>query len=245
MENYLTIAELVKKGTLSAEMAGFLWSAVDDRVSFLTSALYQNSGKSTLSRALLSLRSAGTALHNVPGSVELMEKLLKLEKRGGYLVVEEFSPAPVAGYIWGKEVRAVFDKLNSGYSLAACIHAKNAEDALSRLTLECGIGDVDASAVKMVLYIEMFGTSLANAARRLKSIYEVHYVENGKPVGHPIYSWNEKSDTFEKVSQAHGFARDGKKLSARVSVIRSLVALGKTSPDDITSALEDFRKSGL
>src|SRR5439155_12088856 len=86
----ITIAELVRNGTMSAAMAATLWAAAEDQVSFLTAAVPRNAGKSTTSNAVLALRRPGVLLHNVTGNTDEMERL-KREKLGGYLVVAEFS----------------------------------------------------------------------------------------------------------------------------------------------------------
>ena len=238
----LTIAELVRNNTLSAEMAALLWQAVSEKISFLTAALYQNAGKTTLSKAILDLHPLSIPLHYVAGSFDVTEKLLKVEKPGGYLVVREFSPADVPGYIWGPSVQKIFDTLKNGYSLQACIHAKNAEDAIFELARGNGINDVDMSAVKLVLYLEMFGTNIAKLKRRLVEIYEVHYVEKGKPVGHPLFKWHEENDTFEKISDPHLFARDKEILKKRKEIIDALSSFGQTSSEHVQRAVENFGK---
>ncbi len=238
----ITIAELVKKGTMNSDMAALLWSAVDEKISFLTSALYQNAGKTTVSKAVLSLRPENVSLHYISDNPEINEKLLKLERRGGYLVVAEFSPADVPGYIWGEEVQKVFNALKRGYSLQASIHAESAEDAIIQMTQGNGINDNDASLVKLVLYIEMFGASYANVKRRVSQVYEVHYVENGKPVGHLLFTWDKNSDKFEKVSDSHEFARNSEDLKRRSEIIGELALLGRTSSSDVSDAVKRFRE---
>ena len=240
MTDEITIAELVRHKTLSAEMAGLLWAAVDEKVSFLTSALYRNAGKTTVSKAALSLLDERVPRHYVADSVEITEKLLSLEKPGGYLIVEEFSPADVPGYIWGEKIQHVFNMLKKGYSLQASLHAENAKDAIYQITNENGISDEDASFIKLVLHIEMFGTSPSDAKRRVSEMFEVHYVENGEPVGHTLYVLNKNDDTFEKTDEPHEFARNKEELKKRTEIIYDLANSGRTSPDDVAKAVGEF-----
>ncbi len=116
MAKELTIAELVRNGTMSAEVAATLWAAVDERVSFLTVAVPRFAGKSTTSNAVLAMRPPGVPARYVEGEPEEMERL-KRERLGGYLVVAEFSEAPVPGYIWGQPVRRVFETVEAGYQI--------------------------------------------------------------------------------------------------------------------------------
>src|SRR5918996_6613529 len=123
----ITIAELVRNGTLNAEMAAVLWAGVDERVSFLTVAMPRFAGKTTTSNAILSLRPDDMHLHHVAGEPQRMEHL-KRERLGGYLVVAEFAYAPVPGYIWGAPVRRVFETVHEGgYSLQTALHAGSVE----------------------------------------------------------------------------------------------------------------------
>src|ERR1700730_14874634 len=153
----LTIADLVRNGTMNAEIAGVLWAAVDDKISFLTVAVPRNAGKSTTSNAMLALRPPGVPLHEVAGEPDVMERL-KREGLGGYLVVGEFSRGGRPGYIWGEPVRRVFNTLDAGYSLQTTLHAPSVEEAIRQVTEGNGVSDEHASAIKLVLYIEMFGT---------------------------------------------------------------------------------------
>lgn len=241
MSQEVTIADLVKNKTLSAEVAGLLWAAVDEQISFLTSALYRNAGKSTLAKALLSLRPQNVPLHYISDNPEITEKLLGVEKHGGYLVVEEFSPVDVPGYLWGNEAKHVFKMLRNGYSLQASLHAESAEDAILQLTKEVGITDEEASQVQLIVFIEMFGTTASDAKRRVSEVYEVHRIEGGKPLGHLIYKWNRENDLLEMVEESHLFGRNKEDVKKRGEIIGFLANTGKTSPEDIAKTLTDFR----
>jgi type IV secretory pathway ATPase VirB11/archaellum biosynthesis ATPase len=236
----LTIAELVRNGTMSAEIAALLWAAVDEQVSFLTVAVPRLAGKSTTSEAVLALRRPDVPLHRVAGEPELMERL-KQEQRGGYLVVGEFSQAPVPGYIWGPPVHRVFDTLSAGYSLQTCLHAPGPEAAVQEVTLGNGIGDEQASVLKLIIYIERFGTDMSNFWRRISQVYELHKVENGAAIGHPLFRWHSDGDRFEKLMDAHQFARDHADLERRAALIGELAASGRTSTADVEAAVSDYR----
>src|SRR5437762_2762401 len=151
----LSIAELVRNGTMSAEVAGLLWAAVDAQLSFLTVAVPRNAGKSTTSNAVLALRPPEVPLHDVSGDPAQLD-FLKQQRLGGYLVVAEFSRGPMPGYIWGEPVRRVFDTVEAGYSVQSCLHAPSVADAIDQVTRGNGVGDQQAAALKLVAYIEMF-----------------------------------------------------------------------------------------
>ncbi len=244
----ITIAELVRNGTMSAEMAATLWAAVDERRSFLTVAIPRFAGKSTTSEAILALRAADVALHRVDGSEEQMERL-KRERLGGYLVVGEFSQAPVPGYIWGEPVQRVFETLAAGYSLQAALHAAGVEEAIRVVTEDNGVSDELASAFDLVLYIERFGgprsgeersgENDASYWRRLAHLYELDLVENGAPQGRTLFRWLEDGDQFEAVETPRSFSSE--RLGERAAVIAELAASGRTSESDVAEAVATFR----
>ena len=234
----ITIAELVRNGTMSAEMAATLWAAVDERRSFLTVAIPRFAGKSTTSEAILALRAADIALHHVDGSEEQLERL-KRERLGGYLVVGEFSQAPVPGYIWGEPVQRVFETLAAGYSLQAALHAAGVEEAIRVVTEGNGVSDELASAFDLVLYIERFGEDDASYWRRLAHLYEVDRVENGAPQGRTLFRWLEDGDRFEAIESPRGFSSE--RLAERTTVIAQLATAGRTSEADVAEAVAACR----
>ena len=241
MEEELTLAELVRNGTLNAEMGAVLWAAVDEGASFVTAAVPQLAGKSTLSKAVLAMRPDGVPLHRATGDEREIEALVR-DRLGGYLTVEEFSRYPVMpGYIWGEPVRRVFSALSAGYSLQATLHAGSVAEALQEITAGNGVSDEDASQLKMVLYVERFGTNRTNFWRRLVELYELHKIEDGKPIGHPLYRWQERDDQFEKVSDPHQFGRDREDLARRTALLQGLAASGLTGHHDVGEAVMRFR----
>ena len=236
----ITIAELVRNGTMSAEMAATLWAAVDEQRSFLTVAIPRFAGKSTTSEAILALRPADIELRRVDGSEEQMERL-KRERLGGYLVVGEFSQAPVPGYIWGEPVQRVFETLAAGYSLQAALHAAGVEEAIRVVTEDNGVSDELASAFDLVLYIERYGEDDASYWRRLAHIYELDRVENGAPQGRTLFRWLEDGDRFEAVETPRSFSSE--RLGERATVIAELANAGRTSESDVAEAVAAFRSA--
>lgn len=240
MAEEITVAELVRNGTMSAEMAGTLWAAVDERRSFLTVAIPRFAGKSTLSNAVLALRPSEVSLHHVDGSPDQLQHL-KAERMGGYLVVAEFSQAPVPGYIWGEPVRRVFETLGAGYSLQAALHAPGVEEAIRVVTEGNGASDEMASAFELVLYIERFGEDEQSFWRRLVEVYEVDRVTNGRPEGRTLFRWQADEDRFEVVEAPHGFALGLEEIEERAAVIEDLASNGRTAESYVAAAVAAFR----
>jgi hypothetical protein len=236
----ITLVELVRNGTMSEEVAALLWTAVDEGVSFLVVAVPRLAGKSTTSDAIMAMRPPDVLLHHVVGDEEEMSVLAR-ERLGGYLVVAEFSDAPVPGYIWGEPVRRVFDTLDAGYSLQACLHAPSPEDAVLEVTNGNGVSDDNASRIGLIVYIERFGTDPGNFWRRIARVYELERVQGGQAEGHDLFQWVAQTDRFEAVDPPQGFARDREDLLSRGELLSDMARMGKTSPAEVQAAIARYR----
>jgi hypothetical protein len=95
--------------------------------------------------------------------------------------------------------------------------------------------------LKLVLYVERFGTNRTNFWRRLAELYELHKIEDGKPIGHPLYRWQQDGDRFEKVSDPHQFGRDREDLASRAALLQGLAESGLTGHRDVSEAVTRFR----
>jgi len=238
MAEDITIATLVQNGTLNAKIAGVLWAAVADRISFLTVAIPRFAGKTTLSNAVLALRPLSVPLHRLKGEDDLPR--LKL-KPGGYLVVPEFSPVGRPDYIWGEPVRRVFDFVQAaGYSLQGSLHAGSPQEAMGIMTKANGLSDKQLSLIKLVLYIEVFETSDGLLLRRLAEVYEVYKVVNGKPVGQTLFRWHKDKNHFERAAFPKQWGRDKNDLQKRSTIIADLAKSGRTNSSDIAKVVETF-----
>ncbi len=240
-DNYeISIAQLVENGTMDAEIAGTLWAAVEEQLSFLTVAVPQNAGKTTVASAVLALRPPSIDLHFVYGESDELNELAEA-RRGGYVVVGEFSPYGMPSYIWGESVRQVFQTLRHGYSLQTSLHAPGVEPAMRVITGENKVGDQDAGAIKLVVYVEVHNNPRGGVMRRIKEVYEVDRVESGAPVGRTLFLWHRDDDRFEKVAEPQNFGQDGDALSRKRRLIADLVASGKTLTTQVDEAVAAFR----
>lgn len=238
----ITIAELVRNGTMSAEIAGVLWAAVDDRLSFLTVAIPRFAGKTTTSNAILAMRPPEVPATLVYGHPQELEAL-KREPRGGYIVVPEFAQAPMPGYIWGEPVRRVFETVvEGGYALQTALHAGGVDEAIAEVTIGNRVPDDHASTFKLVIYIERFGTGLDNFWRRVTDLYEVERIEDGRPVGHSLFRWQADGDKFVAQTPPRQFGRDATDLARRANLIAELSATDRTSEQDVAAALQNYRE---
>ena len=243
MANEVTIIELVRNGTLSAEIAATLWAAVEERRSILVVAIPRFAGKSTLGRAFLALLPEDVPVHQLSGEEAQMAELKEAAK-GGYLVVGEFSQAPVPGYIWGEPVRRVFDTMSAGYSLTVAIHAASVRGAIAAVCEGSRVSDEDASRFDLVLYIERFGEDEGTFWRRLKEVYELDRVVDGSPEGRILYRWVEADDRFEAGETSLHIATDKALVQRRAAALQELADKGATSVADVSRLVAEHGAKG-
>ena len=243
MPSDLSIADLIANGTLSAEQAATLWAVVEEQRSFIVVAIPRFAGKSTTMDAVLGLLTASVPVHRLSGDEAEMDRF-KQQATGGYLVVSEFSEAPVANYIWGAPVRRVFDTLTAGYSLAAALHASSLEEAFDAICKGNGVSDEAASRIGFMLYIRRFGDDEDSFWRRLAEIHEIDSVSGGRPSGRLLHRWDEAADRFDAVESSRSLKADAADLARRASMLRELVTSGRTSTADVAQLVAGYGTGG-
>jgi hypothetical protein len=221
-------------------MAATMWAAVDRGLSMVVVAVPRFAGKTTTSNAILSLIPVEVPVHRLSGDEAEMDSL-KEAANGGYLVVGEFSQAPVPHYIWGSPVRRVFDTLTAGYSLATALHAPSLEEAFDTICQGNGVTDEAASRIDLMLYIRRFGDDLDNFWRRLAEVHEIDYVQGGKPQGRQLFQWVEEGDQFEKMEIPTFLQKDAGELKRRTARLEDLASTGQRSPEDVARLVTEYQ----
>jgi len=196
----LGLVDLVRNGTMSAEIAATLAAAAEERRSFLVFAVPRLAGKSTVMHAILARVPLGTPVRTVTGEPDETGRLRRRDGRG-YLVIPEISRAPVPGYLWGAPVRRVFGLLERGYALAAALHAPDVEEAFAIVCAGNGVPDEHAARVGLAVYLRSLGDWQAPARRVVEVVHEVHGVTQGKPHGRTLHRWDEAKDRFVSVTE--------------------------------------------
>ena len=234
----LTLVDLVRNGTMNAEIAAMLASITAQQHSFVVVAVPRFAGKSTVTDAMLHCVPTNVPVHRLTGEEAEMDRL-KLKGSGGYLVVGEFSKYPVPGYIWGSPVRKVFETMRAGYSLSTALHAPSMEEAYAAICQGNSVPDKDASRLTYMVYIERMGDDEDSFWRRIAQIQEIDRVVDGRPRGRLLFRWREKNDSFEQVEESRLLGIDGNRLRERAYRITELVTSGRTSVEDTQSVVTD------
>ncbi|MEZ4504017.1 MAG: hypothetical protein R3C39_15450 [Dehalococcoidia bacterium] len=179
--------------TLSAEGASTLVEAVRERRSLLVAAVPRMAGKSTVLRAALD--AGGASVHEL--SREQPDLGIPPAVDDSYLLVSEFAPTPFADYLWGDDLRRVFDAVETGFPLGATLHAPDAANAFGILGQWNGVPDAQASKIGLFVQIRVLGPWWDPERRVVASIERVDGVSGGRPATTALHRWIEAEDRFE------------------------------------------------
>ena len=230
----ITLVDLVRNGTMNAEIAATLASITAEQHSFMVVAVPRFAGKTTVTDAMLHCVPPSVPVHRLSGDEAEMDRLMR-DAGGGYLVVGEFSRAPVQRYIWGPPVRKVFETIRAGYSLSTALHAPSVDEAYAAICEANEVPDEDASRLTYMVYIQRMGDDEDSFWRRIAQIHEVDRVVDGRPQSRLLYRWRERDDSFEQVGEPRLLAVDADGLRERARRLTELVSSGLTGVEDVRS----------
>jgi hypothetical protein len=222
-----SIVELIRAGTLDAELAATLWTLIEGRVPVVVAAREGKIGKSTLLGALLDFLPPGVQTRELAGAMETFDWLPEAPELGwrrhapsGEAIAESIGlrnrRAPIRpdntvllipelsdhlpSYTWGAEARIALRAASIGYGLAATIHADSLEDVFEELRRPpVGLADDELSRLGLVLILRRVGDGL-------RRVVAVHYVrptvrdEHGhvQRLGPAVLAtWDANHDRFE------------------------------------------------
>lgn len=221
-----SIVELIRAGTLDAELAATLWLLIEARVPLVVGAMPRLAGKTTLLDALLVFLAPGTRTVELEGAMETFDWLPQAPELGwrrhnqtaasiaavtGYgrrppvrpddtiLLIPELSDH-LPSYTWGAEARIAIRAASIGYGLAATIHADSLDDVFDQLRRPpVSLGDDELSRLGVVLILRPVGDGL-------RRVVAAHYIrptardEHGhtQRLGPAVLAtWDPNQDRFE------------------------------------------------
>ena len=266
-----SIVELIRSGTLDAELAATLWVLIEGRVPIIVAAEEGGAGKTTVLGALLDFVAPGVAVRELAGSAETFDWLPQATELGWQgtpsttaasppvrpettvlLAAELSDHLPV--YTWGQEARVAIRAASIGYQLAATIHADTLETVLEQLRRPPVRADDD----------ELSRLGLVLVLRRLdddrRRVVATHYVrptardEHGhvQRLGPAVLAtWDATTDRFEHFGwgvtpelarRVERKAGDFElEVERRRGVLHGLAEAGLTDVDAVRAAIHDHR----
>jgi hypothetical protein len=217
-----SIVELIRAGTLDAQLAAMLWLLVEARVPIIVAAEGHGVGKSTLLGALLDFLPPGVRTVELRGADETFDWLPQATELGWNRTRGDAAPAaptnvpPVQpattvllaaelsdhlpSYTWGAEARLAVRAVSVGYGLAATIHGDSLEDVFGSLQRPpVLLGDDELSRLGVVVLLR----ALPDGRRRIAAAHYVrptvrdmhgHIQRLGPAV---LATWDPSRDAFE------------------------------------------------
>jgi hypothetical protein len=212
-----SIAELIRAGTLDAELAATLWLLVEARVPVLVAAAARSVGKTTLLTALLDFVPPAVNVVELRGVDETFAWLPQASELGWsgrprraaddppirpdntIILAAELSDHTPA-YTWGDAARVAIRAAAIGYGLAATIHGDSLDDVFGELqSRPLGLTDDEVSRLGVVLVLRSDG-------RGNRRVVAAHYIRPVVRDGHGhvqrlgpavLATWDPARDAFE------------------------------------------------
>ncbi len=131
----LSIVELIAAGNFDARTAALLWLLIESHASIIVAAAPSGAGKTTTLTALGDFLPPATARIYLRGWNETFAFTERADPTRSYLLCNEISPhLPV--YLWGRQVRQLFDALGRGFAFGATMHADTPEEVFAALAAD-------------------------------------------------------------------------------------------------------------
>jgi hypothetical protein len=172
------------------------------------------------------------------------------------LLVHEFS-AHLPAYTWEIRARVAVRALQLGYSLAGTLHAESLREVMGQLTAPpVSLGEDEVRRLGVVLILRAFGRPVV---RRIVAAHYLRPLERDGQ-GHlqrrppaVLATWDPESDVLDHFSWGLGpelAPRIGltqadfeRAQAARARFLAGLIAGGMIDPQQVRSAIEDFRRT--
>ncbi len=220
----ITMADLVRKGSISKEAAGFLTRTVAAGYSMVIGG-GTSAGKTTFLNALSSFIPSGERIITIEDNAELqiqgIDNLVRLEAKSANmegaaevtirdLIRTSLRMRPdriIVGEVRGGEAVDMLQAMNTGHDGSLCtLHANSCEDMVSRLETMVlmafplplpAIRRQIASGVDIAIHLGR----LRDGSRRVLEIAEVDGMAEGEVQLHPLFRWDEGRRALVKAGQ--------------------------------------------
>ncbi|MFP3281212.1 MAG: type II/IV secretion system ATPase subunit, partial [Vulcanisaeta sp.] len=212
-KNPLTFTELVKFGNISAEIAGYFWTMLDNGRSFLVLGV-TGAGKTSFLNAMATFIRPHMKIITVEEVPEINlphKNWVRLVTRQSYgsekineitlfdLVKATLRMRPdylIVGEIRGEEAYVLFQAVNTGHSGMSTMHAESFEAAVNRLMsppMNIPPAYIPAMSIFVMIKRVKIGGRLT---RRVTEVGEV-YMDGDKIRFNTVFKWNPRNDTHE------------------------------------------------
>jgi flagellar protein FlaI len=216
-ENPLSIVDLIDNGTLNAEIAAFVWMAVEGVRNYPLNILIlggSGSGKTTLLNVLSGFMPQDERVITIEDTLELnfhgRDNVVRMESTHGSdirkavtmndLLINALRMRPdrlIIGEVRGAEAETLFNSMNIGHSAMGTLHANSPTEAVSRLTNPpMNVAKNMLPLIDLIILIQKI-RSTQGLKRRIVSIAEIEKSEVGVSFSE-IFSYDPKTDSMKR-----------------------------------------------
>ena len=232
----LSIVDLIRAGTVNAEMAACACRAMENGASILTGARPGGAGKTTLMAALLGFLPPEVPIATVDRPAVIRQGHRQPTDRAECYLVHEIGAGHWFGYLWGPDVADFLSLVEGRRRIASCLHADTLEEL--REILSSGPLGVEPSVlarVGLVLFMHV-DAAAGDYRRRVSTFYQADAVG-----GHRLlYRWDASSDTLQRV----GEVEDPAGLERHIDFIRRIVDKGEVDTRAVRREIVEFYRAG-
>ncbi len=230
-----SIADLIKMGTVTLEVAAFLWLCVEGmgvKPANILIAGGTGSGKTTTLNVLASFVSPYERIVTIEDTAELslpLKHWIRLEaKPPGLEGVGEITldiltknslrmrpDRIIVGEIRHAEAFALFTAINTGHDgCLGTIHANSAQETVVRITSPpMNVPEIMLSGLDFILIEHRIHDKKKGTIRRISEIAEVGGVLEGKASTSTIYEWDPVTDTMNRTNIPCRYLRELEKFT--------------------------------
>lgn len=215
----LTIIDILEFGTLTTDVAAFLWFIVDGLGIKPANILFAGGtacGKSTTLNAATTFVPERDRIISIEDTAELQlphEHWVRLETRPpnvegrGEITMDDLTKNAlrmrpdriIVGEVRGPEAMTMFTGMNTGHDgCMGTLHANSAMETITRLTkAPMNVPEIMIPALDVIVMQQRIYHRQKGQIRRITEIAEVTGMEDGKPQLSRIYKWNPRKDVIE------------------------------------------------
>jgi len=215
----LTIIDILNFGTLSTDVAAFLWLTVDGLGIKPANILFAGGtgcGKTTTLNAATTFVPERERIISIEDTAELQlphKHWIRMETRPpnvegrGEITMDDLVKNAlrmrpdrlIVGEVRGPEARTMFTAMNTGHDgCAGTVHSNSAMETITRLTeAPMSVPDIMIPALDIIVMQQRIYHRQKGQIRRVTEVAEVTGLEGGKPQLSRIFKWNPRTDVVE------------------------------------------------
>ncbi len=215
----LTVIDILNYGTVSVDVAAFLWLIVDGLGIKPGNVLFAGgtgSGKTTMLNSATTFVPERERIISIEDTAELQlphKHWVRMETRPpnvegrGEITMDDLvkntlrmrPDRMVVGEVRGSEARTMFTAMNTGHDgCMGTVHANSAAETITRLTeAPMSVPEMMIPALDVIVMQQRIYHRQKGQIRRITEVAEVTGLEGGKPQLSRIFKWNPRTDTVE------------------------------------------------